>query len=101
MQRFSMLLLATATAVIWPNVSQAGDGEVAAGIIGGLAAGALLGAAAAQQPAAPAPVYVVPPPPPRCYLTRGQPVWDEFRGVWIRPRVQVCDPAPVGVVDDE
>ena len=99
MQRFSMLLVATA--VIWPNVSQAGDGEVAAGIIGGLAAGALLGAAAAQQPAAPAPVYVAPPPPPRCYLTRGQPVWDEFRGVWIRPRVQVCDPAPVGVVDDE
>jgi len=48
MQRFSMLLLATATAVLWPNASQAGDGEVAAGIIGGLAAGALLGVAAAQ-----------------------------------------------------
>ena len=48
MQRFSMLLLATATAVLWSNASQAGDGEVAAGIIGGLAAGALLGVAAAQ-----------------------------------------------------
>jgi hypothetical protein len=99
MRRFSILLLAgsmTATPIAWPSTSHADDGQVAAGIIGGLAAGALLGAAASQQPA---PVYVVPPPPPpRCYLTRGQPVWDEFRGVWIRPRVQVCDP---GVVDDE
>ena len=56
MRRFSMLLLAcsmTATAVAWPITSQAGDGEVAAGIIGGLAAGALMGAAAAQQGVAP------------------------------------------------
>ena len=39
---------------------------------------------------APAPVYVA-PPPPRCYWTRGEPVWDGYRGVWFRPRMQVCD----------
>ena len=26
-----------------------------------------------------------------CYWTRGEPVWDGYRGVWVRPRVQVCD----------
>ena len=39
---------------------------------------------------APAPVYVA-PPPPSCYWTRGEPVWDGYRGAWVRPRVQVCD----------
>jgi len=104
MRRFSMLLLA-ATAVGWPITSQAGDGEVAAGIIGGLAAGALMGAAAAQQGVAPNPVYVTPdpvyvPPPQHCYWTRGEPTWDEYRGAWVRPRLQVCNPADE-VVDDE
>ena len=51
----------------------------------------MLGAAAAQpRYYAPAPVYVA-PPPPRCYWTRGEPVWDGYRGAWVRPRVQVCD----------
>jgi hypothetical protein len=66
-------------------------GEVAAGIIGGLAIGTILGAAAAQQRPyyAPAPVYAE--PPVDCYWTRGEPVWDPYRGIWRRPRVQVCD----------
>ena len=53
----------------------------------------MLGAAAAQPRyygPAPAPVYVA-PPPPSCYWTRGEPVWDGYRGAWVRPRVQVCD----------
>ena len=42
-------------------------GAVAAGLIGGLAAGAIIGGALAGPPpvvVAPAPVYVAPPPPP-------------------------------------
>jgi len=81
--------------------AQAGGrgGAVAAGVIGGLAAGAIIGGALAQPryygpPPAyvvePEPVYVA-PPPPRCYWTRGEPVWDGYRGAWVRPRVQVCD----------
>jgi hypothetical protein len=83
-------------AAILPAPAQAGGngGAVAAGVIGGLAVGGLLGAAAAQPRYgygyAPAPVYVA-PPPPSCYWTRGEPVWDGYRGVWVRPRVQVCD----------
>jgi len=93
-------MLSAATA---PNSARANDGQVAAGIFGGLFAGTLLGAAiASPRPYyyAPTPYYYGPayygpvygaPPPVRCYWTRGTPVWDEWRGVWIRPRVQVCD----------
>jgi hypothetical protein len=97
MRKFLMPLVAggvAATAlVVPPSASRADDGQVAAGIIGGLAAGALLGAAASQPPlyGAPAPVYVA--PPPSCYWTRGEPMWDAYRSAWIRPRIQVCDPA--------
>jgi hypothetical protein len=60
-------------------------------VLGGLAVGAIVGSAAAQpRYYAPAPVYVA-PPPPSCYWTRGEPVWDGYRGVWVRPRMQVCD----------
>ena len=92
-----LIVLATVVAMgaaVLPAPAQAGSngGAVAAGVIGGLAVGGLLGAAAAQQQPryAPEPVYVA-PPPPRCYWTRGEPVWDGYRGAWVRPRVQVCD----------
>ena len=92
-----LIVLVTAAAMgaaVLPAPAQAGGngGAVAAGVIGGLAVGGLLGAAAAQPRYgyAPAPVYVA-PPPPSCYWTRGEPVWDGYRGVWVRPRVQVCD----------
>jgi hypothetical protein len=81
-------------AAIVPAPAQAGNGgAVAAGIIGGLAAGAIIGSAAsAPRYYAPEPVYAAPPPPPSsCYWTRGEPVWDGYRGAWVRPRVQVCD----------
>ena len=73
-----------------PRTATAGGGEVAAGVVGGLAVGTLFGAAIAR----PAPVYVAPAPvyvAPTCYWTRGAPVWDEYRGIWYRPRIQVCD----------
>lgn len=74
-----------------PTPVQARDGAVAAGIIGGLAVGTMLGAAAAQ------PRYYGPPPvyveeaPPRCYWARGQAVWDPGAGIWRHPRIRVCD----------
>jgi hypothetical protein len=45
----------------------------------------------------PAPVYAPPPPPvyiapaPTCYYAPGAPMWDQWRGVWVRPQVQVCN----------
>jgi hypothetical protein len=71
----------------------AGDGNFAAGIVGGLAAGTLLGiAATGPRYYAPPPVYVAPEPayPPECYWTQGQPYWDGYRGAWAYPRVRVC-----------
>ena len=46
----------------------------------------------------PAPVYIEPPvygPPPMyveppCYWTRGEPMWDGYRGIWVQPSVRVC-----------
>ena len=81
------------SAVVAPMPARAGDGSVAAGIAGGLVGGLLLGGAMAPRPYyEPAPVYVSPPPQPYgCYWTRGEPVWDDWRGIWIRPRIRVCD----------
>ena len=81
----------TASAVIAASPpSRADDGQIAAGVIGGLALGTLFGAAVSQPGYyAPESVYVV--PPPSCYWTRGRPVWDEYRGIWVRPRIRVCD----------
>jgi hypothetical protein len=93
----SAISLAAGT-VVTPAQAGGNGGAVAAGVIGGLAIGGILGAAAAQPRyygpppayvAEPEPVYVA--PPPSCYWTRGEPVWDGYRGVWRRPRIQVCD----------
>jgi hypothetical protein len=70
--------------------AKAGDGQIAAGVAGGLIGGALLGGAiAASRPApvyvAPAPVYVEEPP---CRLVRER-FWDGYG--WRMRRVQVCD----------
>ena len=83
-----------------PIQAHAENGQVAAGILGGLAAGALIGSAVRAPPPPPAyyypaPAYAPPPayvvPAPSCYFAPGAPVWDSFRGAWVRPRVQVCD----------
>ena len=80
------------------SASQAGGGDVAAGLLGGLAAGAIIGAATAPRYYGPPPAYYAPPPvyvepapayAPACYWTRGEPVWNGV--AWVRPRVQVCD----------
>jgi len=76
-------------------------GAVAAGVIGGLAAGALIGSAVANSrrppppPAYVAPSYYAPPPPvvveEDCWYERPR-VWDPYAGVWRRgPRRLVCD----------
>ena len=88
---FLLIIGITASAVIAaPAPSRADDGQIAAGIIGGLALGTLFGAVVSQPGYyAPEPVYVV--PPSSCYWTRGRPVWDEYRGIWVRSRIRVCD----------
>jgi len=66
---------------------------VGAGVLGGLAAGAIIGSAvAAPQPYyGPGPYYgYYGPADPGCYYTR-QPVWDPYIGGYRRgPRVLVC-----------
>jgi hypothetical protein len=87
--------LATAVAVsalVALGPAHAGNGDVAAGLLGGFAAGAIVGTVLSAP--RPAPVYVAPAPTPvyvapTCYWTWGQPMWDGYR--WVRPRVQVCD----------
>jgi hypothetical protein len=76
-----------------PIQARAEGGRIAAGILGGLAAGAIIGSIVRPSPPvyyAPAPVYIA-PPPPTCYFAPGAPVWDQYRGVWVRPQVQVCN----------
>lgn len=88
----------TLSAIAVPGVARAENGQVAAGVAGGLLGGMLLGGALAPRPYyAPAPVYYVEEAPvyverpSRCYWARGEPIWDEYRGMWRRPRMQVCD----------
>ena len=70
---------------------------VAAGVVGGLAAGAIIGSALANS----GPVYAAPPPPPSavyyddgddgpvCHVERHR-VWVEGYG-WRHRRIEVCD----------
>jgi hypothetical protein len=74
---------------------QARDGgAIAAGVLGGLAAGAIIGSAVARP--APPPVYYAPPPPApmvqeECWYERSR-VWDPYAGVWRRgPRRMICE----------
>ena len=105
MQRNMIFAIAAAAlvAAALPSSAQARcDGcGVAAGVVGGLAAGAIIGSAIANsQPryVEPAPVYDAPPPaydePPEyvegpvCHMERRQ-VWDGY-GYRIQ-RMEVCD----------
>jgi hypothetical protein len=89
MKNASLVTAVGVSALAALTPAHAGNGNVAAGLLGGFAAGAIVGSVLAPRPApvyvAPAPVYVV----PQCYWTRGEPMWDGYR--WVRPRVQVCD----------
>jgi hypothetical protein len=73
--------------------ARAENGQIAAGVVGGLIGGALLGGALASRPAPPPPpAYYVPEPvyveEPACRLVRER-YWDGYS--WVYRRVQVCD----------
>lgn len=85
----------------WQADARADGGRITAGVLGGLAAGTIIGAAVAAPPvyAAPPPVYYAPPPayyapPPPvvveepCHIERER-YWDGF--TWRSRRIQVCD----------
>jgi hypothetical protein len=84
-----------------PTTAQAGnDGAVAAGVAGGLIGGLALGSALAPRPNyGPPPGYGYPDYGPasaygypnHCYWARGRAYWDSYRGVWVRPRMRVCN----------
>ena len=76
--------------------AHAGGGDFAAGVFGGLAAGAIIGSSR--------PYYDPPPPPPPaayyydgprydgpCHWERGRRYWDDYEGAWRWSRVRVCD----------
>lgn len=92
-----VLAAAASLAAMAPNSANAycRGCAVGAGVIGGLAAGAIIGSAIAQPRPyyyEPAPVYVAPPPAyvdgPVCHIERHQ-YWDGYGYRW--RRVQVCD----------
>ncbi len=101
-QTIIALAAAALLAAALPSSAQArchGCG-VAAGVVGGLAAGAIIGSAiAGPRYVEPAPVYVAPPPPPPsvvyyddapvCHIERHR-VWVEGFG-WRHRRIEVCD----------
>jgi len=92
MTRFLLLPTAVTLALTCAATTpvHAGGGDVAAGLIGGLAAGTIIGAAVVgPRYYPPPPVYVV--PAPYCYWTRREPVWDGYRGVWTYPAFRVCE----------
>jgi hypothetical protein len=102
--KYTVIALAAATmlAAAAPQAAQArcyGCG-VAAGVVGGMAAGAIIGSAMANS--APAPVYVEPAPPPPVYYE--EPAYVEGpvchtikRRIWVDgvgyrwSREEVCD----------
>ena len=91
MKRTLVALASAATiAAFAPTPAQAGDGgAIAAGVIGGLAAGAIIGGAAASGGYyGPAPVYYgAYGPGPGCVIRRER-VWDGYG--WRMQRVRVC-----------
>jgi hypothetical protein len=93
MKKSISVLLAAATVagslVSVAPAAKAENGQIAAGVAGGLIGGALLGGAIAAS--RPAPVYVAPAPvyveEPACRLVRER-FWDGYG--WRYRRVEVC-----------
>jgi hypothetical protein len=81
-----------ASPLMLPASARAENGEIAAGVVGGLIGGALLGGALASRPPPPPPVYYAPAPvyveEPACRFVRER-YWDGYD--WRFRRVQVCD----------
>jgi hypothetical protein len=91
----TMLALAICgSASLTPKGVRAENGQIAAGVVGGLIGGALLGGALASRPAPPPPppVYYQPEPvyveEPACRFVRER-YWDGYG--WQYRRVEVCD----------
>jgi hypothetical protein len=80
-----------AGSVLLPVPARAENGQIAAGVVGGLIGGALIGGALAARPAPP-PVYYAPEPvyveEPACRVVRER-YWDGYG--WMYRRVQVCN----------
>jgi len=84
-----VLIALVASSLATPT--RAENGNIAAGVVGGLIGGALLGGAIASRPPPP-PVYYAPAPvyveEPSCRWARER-FWDGYG--WQYRRVQVCD----------
>jgi hypothetical protein len=82
----------TTSPLLLPVPARAENGQIAAGVVGGLIGGALIGGALASRPAPPPPVYYAPAPvyveEPVCRFV-GERYWDGFG--WQYRRVRVCD----------
>lgn len=86
----ALAAVAVSTAAYTP--AQARDGAIAAGVVGGLAAGAIIGSAASQRSYYNGPAYVEPRYAPvysSCRVEREQ-VVDQYGRVGYR-RIRVCD----------
>jgi hypothetical protein len=96
MSKISSAIMAVTLAAIpflSPLPARAENGQIAAGVVGGLIGGALIGGALTARPAPPPPpVYYAPEPvyveEPACRLV-GERYWDGYG--WVFRRVRVCD----------
>jgi hypothetical protein len=98
MKRVLCSVLAASTMVAMAIPAHAGGGDFAAGLFGGLAAGAIIGSAG--RPYYGPPAYYDDGPRyygayggygSYCHWERGRRYWDEYEGVWRRTRIRVCD----------
>jgi len=87
-----MAVTLAAGPLLLPVSARAENGQIAAGVVGGLIGGALLGGALASRPAPPPPVYYAPErvyvEEPACRVVRER-YWDGYG--WVYRRVQVCN----------
>jgi hypothetical protein len=89
-----LAIMLVASPLLLSAPSRAENGQIAAGVVGGLLGGALIGGAlaSAPPPPPPPPVYYEPAPmyadEPICRFV-GERFWDGFG--WQYRRVQVCD----------
>lgn len=79
----SMAAMSTEASASWRYRNH--GGAIAAGLVGGLAVGALI---ASSRPSYAQPVYV--DDAPACYKVRKQ-VWSNYHGGYVVRRVTVCD----------
>lgn len=85
-------LILVAGPISLPVPARAENGQIAAGVVGGLIGGALIGGALASRPAPPPRVYYAPEPvyveEPVCRVVHER-YWDGYG--WVYRRVQICD----------